>query len=80
MRCPNGKLRHIFQFDYTIIFIYLIHSGYSDAPPNGGAEPPCSWRSAMILDIETLQTHTPSSGILDSKVGSSDWLGGPIFA
>jgi hypothetical protein len=50
-------------------------------PPNGGAEPPCGWHSVTKLDLKCCKGKINLKRILDSKVGSSDLLGGlPIYS
>jgi hypothetical protein len=41
-----------------------------------GAEPPCGCRSATKLGLQCCKGNNGFKGILDSKVGSSDLLGG----
>ena len=48
----------------------------SHEPPNGGAEPPCGWRSVTRLDLKYCKGKINLKKTLDSKVGSSDLLCG----
>ena len=41
-----------------------------------GAEPPCGWRSVTKLGLQYCKDKNGFKRILDSKVGSSDLLGG----
>jgi hypothetical protein len=43
-----------------------------------GAEPPCGWRSEAKLGLKCCKGKPSLKRILDSKVGSSDWLGGGL--
>jgi hypothetical protein len=47
--------------------------------PTPGAEPPCGWHSVTQLDLQCCKGKTNLKRILDSKVGSSDLLGGSLL-
>ena len=69
-----------FHLECSLSFSSLVRAKFvfADGRLTTGAEPPCGFRSVTELDLKCCKGKTSPKRILDSKVGSSDLLGGML--